>query len=98
MATDSVPTFFHYHPPTIFHGRVQRVVFDGICSENVRVVSGVPQGSVLGSLLILLYTSDLPITLENTLVGYTADSTLLGEVLELGNRVHTVVCLNHHFA
>ena len=32
-------------------GRVQRVAVDGICSENVRVVSGVPQGSVIGPLL-----------------------------------------------
>ena len=43
--------------------RVQRVVFDGIRSENVNVVS------VLGPLLFLLHTSDLPITLDNTLVG-----------------------------
>ena len=39
--------------------RVQRVVVDGISSENVRVVSCVLQGSVLGHLLFLLYTCDL---------------------------------------
>ena len=32
-------------------GRVQRVVVDGIRSENVKVVSLVPQGNVLGPLL-----------------------------------------------
>ena len=68
-------------------GRVLRVVVDGICSENVRVVSGVPQGNTLGPLKFLLYTSDLPITLENTFVGYADDSTLLAEVPEPGSRV-----------
>ena len=52
---------------------MQRVVVAGIRSENIRVVSGVPLGSVLGALLFLLCTSDLTIFLENTLVGYADD-------------------------
>ena len=46
---------------------------DGVRSENIRVVSGVPQSSVLGPLLYLLYTSNLPKILENTVVGYADD-------------------------
>ena len=64
----------------LLSGRVQRVVVDGVRSENVRVVSGVPQGKVMGNGMILLYTSDLQEILENTLVGFADGSTLLAEV------------------
>ena len=46
----------------------------------VNVVSGVLQGSVLGPLLFLLYTSELFSILENKLIGYADDSTLLAVV------------------
>ena len=60
---------------------------DGCRSKLVNVVSGLPQGSVLGPLLLLLYTSELFSILENTLIGYADDSTLRAVVPSTGLRV-----------
>ena len=56
--------------------RSQHLMVDGCRRKLVNVSSGVPQGSVLGPLLFLLYTSELLSILENKLIGYTDDSTL----------------------
>ena len=50
--------------------RSQCVVVDGCRSKQVNVVLGVPQGSVLGPLLFLLYTAELFSVVENKLYGY----------------------------
>ena len=60
---------------------------DGCRSKLVDVVSGVPQGSVLGPLLFPLYTSELFFILENALIGYADDSTLMAVVPSPGVRV-----------
>ena len=60
---------------------------DGCRSKLVNVVSGVPQGSVLGPQLFLLYTTELFSTVENKLYGYADDFTPVAVVPSPGERV-----------
>ena len=60
--------------------RSQHVMVVGYRSKLLNIVSGVPLGSVSGPFLFLLYTSELFSLLENQLIGYADDFTLMAVV------------------
>ena len=70
-----------------FSNQSQYVAVDGCHSKLVNVVSGVPQGSVLGILLFLLYTAELFSAVENKLYCYADNSTLVAVGPSHGERV-----------
>ena len=74
--------------------RSQYVLVDGCRSKMVNVVSGVPQGGILGPLLFILYTSELFSILENKLIGYVDDSTLMAVVPSPDAQVTVAESLN----
>ena len=56
--------------------RTQQVIIDGVSSDKVYVSSGLPQGTVLGPAMFLLYINDLPATIKST-VRLLADDCIM---------------------
>ena len=56
--------------------RYQRVTIDGAHSELFSVISGVPQGSVLGPLLFIIYINDLSENINCNIKQYADDTKL----------------------
>ena len=71
--------------------RQQRVVLNGQTSSSLNVTAGVPQGSVLGPLLFLIYINDLPDEITSSCKIF-ADSTSLFSKIE--NKSHSNFRLN----
>jgi len=63
--------------------RTQKVVVDGESSQPTRVISGVPQGTVLGPLMFLIYINDIATNLDSaTHIRLFADDCLLYRVIK----------------
>ena len=83
----------HLHPVLLtwlhnyLYGREQNVIVNGETSDPVKVISGVPQGSVLGPLLFLIYIDDITSLQlsEGTNVSLYADDMLLYKPISSDN-------------
>ena len=62
-------------------GRTQQVVVDGAVSGMSDVHSGVPQGTVVGPLLFLLYINDLPDCVKSNVRLFADDCLLYREIV-----------------
>lgn len=74
---------YNFHPDSIkmlqsyLEGRTQVVRLEGVLSAKREARVGVPQGSILGPLLFLIYINDLPLTGPSTAFTLFADDTSL---------------------
>ena len=62
--------------------RKQRVILHGQCSSWKNIVSGVPQGSVLGPLLFLIYINDLQNGLVSICKIFADDTSIFSKVFD----------------
>ena len=75
--------------------RKQRVVVRGQSSTWVEVTSGVPQGSVLGPILFLIYVNDLQDDLSSYMLKFADDTKLFRDVKTLEGREALQQDLDH---
>ena len=57
--------------------RTQSITINGVVSDPQFIQYGVPQGSILGPLLFIIYINDLPSVIQNCSIQLYADDTLL---------------------
>jgi hypothetical protein len=59
-------------------GRKQRVVINSVESDWKDVLSGVPQGSILGPLLFIIFINDIDLNIGNKILKFADDTKLFG--------------------
>ena len=69
--------------------RTQKVRINGSYSNTAPVLSGVPQGSVLGPALFLIFVADVTHIVQNFISLYADDSKLFSYILDSDTSQHT---------
>ena len=72
-------------PRSYLSGRTQYVCINGCHSSPKTVSAGVPQGSILGPILFLLFINDLPSAAQHSTVDIYADDTTLSLLSDVTN-------------
>ena len=65
---------------SFLHCRQQRVVVEDVCSSWSHASRGVPQGSVMGPVLFLIYINDLPKYVSNRIRINADDTTCFSRI------------------
>ena len=68
----------------------QRVVLNGQTSDWRKIKSGVPQGSVLGPLLFLIYINDLPDGISSICKIFADDTSLFSKVIDINESANNL--------
>ena len=75
--------------------RKQYVEYNNIKSDLMNITCGVPQGSILGPLLFIVYMNDLPSAVNFIeLIIYADDTTLFANLLHSNISLNVTNCLN----
>jgi len=75
-------THFNKHNNSWLNSREQRVVINGIHSDRCAVLSGIPQGSVLGTLLFVIYINNIDININNVILKFADDTKMFAAVAD----------------
>jgi hypothetical protein len=71
-------------------GRKQFVFINGVSSNLLNILIGVPQGSILGPLLFLIYINDLPLCSQLSSLLFADDAALIAKHKDLNVLVNFV--------
>ncbi len=67
--------------------RTQRVVINGTALDWAPVTSGVPHGSVLGSVLFIMHINDIDVGLNNFISKFADDTKIGNSIITEHDRV-----------
>ena len=70
LSEESIQWFKSY-----LEGRLQKVSINGVISSSLPITSGVPQGSLMGPLLLIIFINGLPLNVTNKSMYTYADDT-----------------------